>query len=172
MAHDEEFVAFAAARGPALRRTAYLLCGDWHAAEDLVQDTLARLYVRWGRLSRRDALDPYARKVLLRLYLDRNRLARSSEVPTAEPGGGAAEADRSDDRPEDRLDLMRALDRLPPRQRLVLVLRFWDDLAVSTVADLMQVPEGTVKSLTARGLDALRAELARHGTLIDVRGDE
>lgn len=167
--HDEEFGRFVAARGGSLRRTAYLLTGDWHAAEDLTQEAFVRLYAAWRRLSRRDAVDAYARRTLVRLHLDERRRRRSTEqvVPLAGKGLVAASADRADD----RVDLLRALATLPPRQRTVLVLRFWEDLDVATVSGLMDCPAGTVKSLTSRALTALRAELSARGTTV-VLGDE
>jgi RNA polymerase sigma-70 factor (sigma-E family) len=165
----EEFGRFVAARGGSLRRTAYLLTGDWHAAEDLTQDTFIRLYAVWGRLSRRDEVDAYARRTLVRLHLDERRRRRSTEQVVPSAGEGLAAA--VDDLAEDRVDLLRALDRLPPRQRTVLVLRFWEDLDVAAVSGLMDCPTGTVKSLTSRALVALRAELSPYGAAL-VLGDE
>lgn len=167
--YEEEFGRFVAARGGSLRRTAFLLTGDWHAAEDLTQDTFVRLYAVWGRLSRRDAVDAYARRTLVRLHLDERRRRRSAEqvVPLADAGLAAASADLADD----RVDLLRALATLPPRQRTVLVLRFWEDLDVAAVSGLMDCPTGTVKSLTSRALTAVRAELGAQGAAV-VLGDE
>ena len=130
--HDDEFARFVVARGGSLRRTAYLLTGDWHAAEDLTQETFVRLYSAWGRLSRRDALDAYARRTLVRLHLDERRRRRSTEkiVPFVAEGSMTTQVDL----PEDRLDLVCALAMLPPRQRAVLVLRFWEDLDVAGVS--------------------------------------
>ena len=169
-AWDEEFVAYVAARRPALRRTAYLLSGDWHRAEDLAQAALARLYVRWPSVQRRAAVDAYARQVLLRLYLDERRLRSSDEVPVADPQPAASTADPAAPA-ADRLDLMSALARLPVRQRAVLVLRFWEDLPVDTVARALDLPSGTVKSLSSRGLEALRRDLAVP-TLVDRMEDD
>jgi RNA polymerase sigma-70 factor (sigma-E family) len=169
-AWDEEFVAYVAARRPALRRTAYLLSGDWHRAEDLAQAALARLYVRWPSVQRRAAVDAYARQVLLRLYLDERRLRSWAEVPVADPEPAGAVADPA--LPAvDRLDLMAALARLPARQRAVLVLRFWEDLPVDAVSRALDLPSGTVKSLSSRGLDALRRDLGADA-LVDATEDE
>lgn len=79
---DADFRRYAAARAPALRRTAYLLCGDWHGAEDLVQVALTKLYLNWRRVRHQHSLDGYARKVLVRVYLDERRRKRP-ESPTA-----------------------------------------------------------------------------------------
>ncbi len=166
---DAEFARFVADRGRSLRRTAYLLTGDWHAAEDLTQDTLIRLYSVWGRIARRDEVDAYARKTMVRLHLDERRRKRSTEQVTPDPGAATAAVR---DQPEARLDLLRVLARLPRRQRTVLVLRFWEDLAVVTVADLVGCSPGTVKSLTSRGLEALRAELDRQGVAFSVEEEK
>jgi RNA polymerase sigma-70 factor (sigma-E family) len=154
---EQEFATFVAGRARSLRRTAYLLTGDWHAAEDLTQTMFIRLYGRWDGLARRDALDAYARKTLVRLYIDERRRKRSTEQVVADAPEGSGRL--TDDETEARLDMLRALAALPARQRAVLVLRFWEDLDVATVAQLVGCPEGTVKSLTSRGLDALRAQL-------------
>jgi RNA polymerase sigma-70 factor (sigma-E family) len=175
MSRDDEFVTWVAARAPALRRTAYLLCGDWHTAEDLTQEACARLYTRWSRLERRDALDAYARAVLTRLWLDRRRLRSSDEPPVGDPGAGdgpdGEDPAHLDEQVAERLDLVAALDTLSPRHRAVLVLRFWEDLPVAAVAQVLDLPEGTVKSATSRALEALKVELARRGLLIDVTGE-
>jgi len=175
VSRDDEFVTWVAARAPALRRTAYLLCGDWHTAEDLTQEACARLYTRWSRLERRDALDAYARTVLTRLWLDRRRLRSSDEAPVGDPAAGdrpdLEDAAQMDQQVAERLDLVAALETLSPRHRAVLVLRFWEDLPVTAVAQVLGLPEGTVKSSTARALEALRDELAARGLLIDVTGE-
>lgn len=155
MNRDRDFVAYATAGAHRLRRTAYLLCGNWHTAEDLTQVALTKLYVAWPRLERREAIDGYARQVVVRVYLDERRRASSGEVPMAAPPDSAATSPLSDE----RMDLMTALAQLPERQRAVLVLRFFEDLDVSTVADVLGCSEGTVKSATSRALAALRALL-------------
>jgi RNA polymerase sigma-70 factor (sigma-E family) len=155
-----DFERYAAARAPALRRTAYLLCGDWHRAEDLTQTTLVKLYVAWRRASRADNLDAYARTVLLRCWLDEGRRGRHREVAMAELFGEAAQPG-----PEDQVGLrdalLDALRRMPDGQRACVVLRFWEDLSVAQTAALLDVTESTVKSQTSRGLRLLR-ELAGH----------
>lgn len=152
MARDDEFTEFVAARGSALRRTAFLMTGDWHAAEDLTQTALARLYVAWPRV-RLDGADAYARRILARSLIDARRRFWHRERPAAELMDGPG----PDDGIEDRVDLGRAMATLPTDQRVVLVLRFWEDMAVEDVARVLDVSSGTVKSRTSRALDALRS---------------
>jgi RNA polymerase sigma-70 factor (sigma-E family) len=156
---DEDFVAYYAARGTVLHHTAYLLCGDWHLAEDLTQITFAKLYRVWHRLERHDVLDQYARQVLLRAFLDERRRPwrRELSTPPQSPDLDGVVADPGV--PDERLVLRRALLRLSKRHRAVLVLRFWADLSVEQVADVLGCSTGTVKSQTSRGLTALRASL-------------
>ncbi|GAA0709014.1 SigE family RNA polymerase sigma factor [Dactylosporangium roseum] len=154
---DRGFAEYFAARSDAMRRTAYLLCGDWHRAEDLVQTAFTRLYLAWGRVSRHDALDGYLRRTLLHAFLDERRLAWWRRV---RPTGDEIPQVSPDVPVEDRLDLMRALAEVPARQRAVLVLRYWEDLSVDDTAAVLGVSAGTVKSQAARGLDTLRKQIA------------
>lgn len=151
---DEEFVSYYQARAEHLRTTAYLLCGDWHLAQDLTQLTFTKLYRGWRRIERHDALDQYARRVLLRAYLDERRRPWRREVPTdtIDPTRPA----RPDGQPDDRIVLRSALMRLPPRQRAALVLRYWVDLSIEQTAAVLGCTSGTVKSQTADGLANLR----------------
>jgi RNA polymerase sigma-70 factor (sigma-E family) len=151
---ERGFTEYFASRSGALRGTAYLLCGDWHRAEDLVQNTFVKLYRSWHRIAAREAMDAYARRVLVRTYLDERRRGfffrertTAVDVDSTAPFPGS---------PEDRLMLLDALTAVPPRQRAVLVLRFWEDMSVEDTARAMGCTAGTVKSQTARGLDALR----------------
>ncbi|MFG1656743.1 SigE family RNA polymerase sigma factor [Micromonospora chersina] len=154
---DAAFAAYFAARSDAMRGTAYLLCGDWHRAEDLVQSTFTKLYLAWNRASRHEVLDAYVRQILLRTFLDERRRGwwRRERV-NAEATERAVTAES----PEERLVLLRALADVPPRQRAVLVLRYWEDLSVEETASLLQCTPGTVKSQAARGLETLRRLLA------------
>ena len=158
MRRDDEFTAYVAARARLLRRSAYLLCGDWHRAEDLTQSALTKVYLAWSRVRRADNVDAYVRQVLVRTYLDEQRRRWRSEQVTGETLDGlrpdpAAASDQ-------RLDLLRALATLPPRQRAAVVLRCWEDLPITEVARALDCSEGTVKSQTSRGLAALRGVLA------------
>jgi RNA polymerase sigma-70 factor (sigma-E family) len=156
-AWESDFVDFYQARGAALRRTAYLLCGDFHAAEDLVQAAFVKLYVAWPRV-RIASAEAYARRVLVRTFVAERRLRRSRELPMAAlpaellPETAGPEADHPG-----RLDVLLALAALPARQRAVVVLRFWEDLSVEETAGLLGISEGTVKSHCARAVAALRA---------------
>lgn len=155
---ESSYRDFVVARRRALLRTAFLLTGDWHLAEDLVQITLAKLYVAWPRVCRREDVDAYARKTLLNAYLDeRRRPWRREDAVDVVPDRADIATDQSD--PTTRQRLVAALAQLPPRQRATLILRFWDDLSVDNVADLLNCSAGTVKSQTARGLERLRDAL-------------
>jgi RNA polymerase sigma-70 factor (sigma-E family) len=152
---EKEFGELVAGRSHALRRTAYLMCGDWHQAEDLVQMTFIKLYGAWSKVNRQDSLDAYLRKTLLRVCIDEKRRAWwRREWPTEAPPDVA-------DRPafpyHDRELLVSGLRRIAAGQRAVLVLRFWEDLDVHETARVLGCSTGTVKSQTARGLAALRA---------------
>jgi RNA polymerase sigma-70 factor (sigma-E family) len=151
-----EFEELFAARAAALRRTAYLLCGDWHRAEDLTQTAFAKVYAAWPRLRDKGAVDAYLRQTLTRVYLDEYRRSWRGERPTADvPDVVAIPTDSTDD----RLLLLAALASVPPRQRACLVLRYFEDYSIEQTADALDCSAGTVKSNTARGLDALRRAL-------------
>jgi RNA polymerase sigma-70 factor (sigma-E family) len=162
MARDEEFTQFVVARGPALRRTAYLMTGQWADAEDLTQTALSRLYLAWPRV-RLEGAEGYARMILARSLVDARRRFWHRERPTSQLPERADLADLA----EERLDLGRALALLPTSQRVVLVLRFWDDLTVQEVAEVLRVSTGTVKSRTSRGLDAMRSVMGPDAVLIN-----
>lgn len=170
---DDEFNELVAARSQALRRTAYMMCGDWHQAEDLTQIAFIKLHAAWGRVRRREDLDAYLRKTLLRACIDEKRRAwwrRERPASDALPDGPAAGA-ASDTAAADRDLLVAALRTLPAGQRAVLVLRFWEDQSVEDTARLLGCSAGTVKSQTARGLASLRAELAGPAYLADPEPD-
>ncbi|MGP4115416.1 RNA polymerase sigma factor [Streptomyces sp. 4N509B] len=164
--HDEErFREFAAGQARPLRRTAYLLCGDWHLAEDLTQSVLIRMYRSWPRLERRGELGPYVRRVLVRAWLDEGRRPWRREravatLPDA-PDPAATGPDDVASHLDARNAVHRALLALPPRQRATLVLRYFDDLSVAQTAAALGCSEGNVKSQTARGLTTLRTHLER-----------
>ncbi|TDB79441.1 SigE family RNA polymerase sigma factor [Micromonospora sp. KC721] len=154
---DAAFAEYFAARSEAMRGTAYLLCGDWHRAEDLVQTAFTKLYLAWNRISRHEVLDAYVRQIVVRTFLDERRRSwwRRERV-----GWEHSEQATPTDSPENRLVMLRALATVPPRQRAVLVLRYWEDLPIEDVAALLGCSTGTVKSQAARGLDTLRGLLA------------
>lgn len=166
--HDEhEFVEYFAARRDAVRASAYLLCGDWHRADDLAQTAFIALYRRWDKVRDRRALDAYLRKTLVRAVIDESRRPWRRERFTREVPDIA---DKAVGHPElgdvvaTRTTLLDGLARVPPRQRAVLVLRFLEGLDVHDTAAALGCTEGTVKSQTARGLTALRTHL---GDFID-----
>ncbi|MGW5667324.1 SigE family RNA polymerase sigma factor [Micromonospora sp. NPDC003776] len=148
---DGEFTAFVNERGAALLRVAYALTGNQHAAEDLLQNALAKAYARWSRIQG-DA-EPYVKRIL---YHDQvsgwRRRGRRAEVPVAELPEQAAPGPDS----ELRLLLLDALRSLPPRQRAVLTLRYLEDLSVEQTAALLGCRAGTVASQSAKGLARLR----------------
>jgi RNA polymerase sigma-70 factor (sigma-E family) len=150
---DAAFAEYYATRAETMRGTAFLLCGDWHRAEDLVQAAFTKLYLAWNRVSRHEALDGYVRRIIVRGYLDERRRGWWHREQAA---GTLPEAASADDGNDDRLVLLRALARLPRRQRAVLVLRYWEDMPITEVALALDCPTGTVKSLASRGLQALR----------------
>ena len=153
--HESAFRAFALTRRPALRRTAFLLCGDWHQADDLVQAALVKLYVAWPRIRDHELPDAYTHRILVRCYLDERRRPWRRESPVDLVDDGLATARPTDE----QLDLRAALARLPRRQRATLLLRFWLDASVAQTADALGCSEGTVKSQTARALTTLRTLL-------------
>lgn len=157
-AWERDFADYVDGRGTALRGTAYLLCGDWHAAEDLTQTALTKLYLAWRRIDRAASVDAYARRVLLRVFLDSRRRPWRRERPAAEPPDRAAPGD-GPGAVDERLALQKALRRLPPTQRAVVVLRYWCDLDIRETAATLGISEGTVKSASSRGLAALREVL-------------
>jgi RNA polymerase sigma-70 factor (sigma-E family) len=153
---EREYGDYVAARARRLCEFAYLLCGDWHAAQDAVQTALTRLYLAWPRLQRREAVDPYVRQIVIRSVVDQRRLARfRREASWAQPPDTRFTADLAEATP-DRLAVLAALAQVPPRQRAVLVLRYWEDQSVDEVALALGCSTGTVKSQAARGLQTLR----------------
>jgi RNA polymerase sigma-70 factor (sigma-E family) len=151
----EEFVEFAEVTSPRLRRTAFLLCGDWHTAEDLAQITLAKVFVSWRKIRRNDAAHAYATRTLVNTYLADKRLKRLREVLTDKLPERPAESPA----PETRIVVLDALATLPPKARAVLVLRYWADLNVEQAAAVLGCSPGNVKSQSARALGKLRAVL-------------
>ena len=154
---DDGFTAYVAMRRAHLFSTAYLLCGDPHRAEDIVQTALAKLYVAWPRASRADSVDAYVRRVIINSHLDETRRPWRREAPTTD--------DRLDRpaptgvTPEDSDALWAALRRLAPKQRRVVVLRHYWGLSVEETAADLGISPGTVKSQTSAALDKLRSVL-------------
>ncbi|MEZ0106265.1 RNA polymerase sigma-70 factor (sigma-E family) [Catenulispora sp. EB89] len=151
----EEFREFAVASQGHLRRSAYLLCGDWHFAEDLVQMAFDRIYRHWNRVRAADNPGAYARQVVYRCFLD-SRKKHLDTVPLEHLPERASPADPT----ETRLAVMEALKQLPPRTRAVVVLRYWEDMSVEQTAGILNISQGSVKSMASRGLGLLREPLA------------
>lgn len=152
---DDDFVAFVRDAQPRLRRVAYLMSGNWHTAEDVVQASLVKLYLHWGRVDRESDPWAYARRTVVNAAIDdRRRPWHRETVTDVLPDVGASAPDGLDDA------LLAALSELSGRQRAVVVLRYVEDLDAETVAALLSLPVGTVKSHAARGLTTLRARLS------------
>jgi RNA polymerase sigma-70 factor (sigma-E family) len=152
---DEDFVAFVDARSAALLRTARLLtAGDQHAAEDLVQTALEKAYVAWPRIQRKAAQESYVRSIMTRAAIDRTRWrSRRGEVVTDEVPEVATEPVG----PEDRDAVWSLLQALSPRQRAVMVLRYYEDLSEAQIAETLGCSPGTVKAHASRALAVMRA---------------
>ena len=153
---EDGFRAWVAVRREPLRRSVYLMCGDWYLADDVVQDAMTRLYVVWERVARRGDPEAYVRRIVVNLLIDHSRRPARREVPQ-QPLPEVAGPATGDDRREVLAD---ALTAVPPRQRATLVLRFWEGLSVDETASIMNCSTGTVKSNTSKGLTNLRAILS------------
>jgi len=151
---EQRFTIWALARVSRLHRTAYLLCGDWHLAEDLVQDALSRAALHWRRIEHAESPDAYVRKNLLNEARKRWRPRRAKERPSPETNLRSVD-DGSSERAV-RAELIQALAGLPPRQRAAVVLRYFEQLSETETAAAMGCSVGTVKSSTHRALASLR----------------
>lgn len=152
---DAALHAYVESRRTALFRSAYLLCGDRHEAEDLVQTTLVKVVLGGRRHGRLDNIEAYARKTLVNTFIaSRRRFWRRERAYGELPETAYTTSDT-----DTGLMVRAALATLTARQRAVLVLRYWEDLSVEATAALLGMRENTVKSHTARGLAALRAEM-------------
>ncbi|MFG3499245.1 SigE family RNA polymerase sigma factor [Streptomyces sp. NPDC047928] len=159
----EAYMEFAAARAGHLFRSACLLTsGDTHLAEDLVQETLGRMYALWGRVSRVDNPAGYAQTVLVRTFLTHRRRRSSDERPLGElPDTAQAPGDD----PELRIALLDALATLAPKDRAVVVLRYWEDRSIEETAEAMRVSSAAVRTRSVRALGRLREQLG--GTIAE-----
>jgi RNA polymerase sigma-70 factor (sigma-E family) len=162
---DDDYLAYVNGRLAALRRLAFLLCGDRDQADDLVQETITKLYARWSRISRADNVDAYVHTMIVRAFLDEKRrgwwrvgLFAATPERVETPGGPGF---------EERHVLRVALSQVPAKQQAVLVLRFLCDRSVADVAQILGCSEGTVKSQTSHGLAAMRRLLTENGEKSD-----
>src|SRR6185437_5520981 len=158
---DEEFREFMRNRASTLHQSAYLLCGDWHLAHDLVQDTLVSAYQHWPRVRQADNPDAYVRRILINEVRGRWRrrdrtmpVARFPEVHEPVTPDASDEIDR-------RAGLLQALLALPLRQRATIILRYLEGMSERETAAALGCSEGTVKSQSARALGTLRSFLER-----------
>lgn len=155
-ARDEaEFTEFAAITVRRLRRTAYLMCGDWHRAEDAAQDALVKVYRRWSRIERKDNLNGYAHRAVVTAVFDQSRKPWRRERLHDPDDNHPAVPDLAGP-VDDRLLVVQALARLPPSQRACVVLRHYADLSLEQTADVLGIGVGGVKSQSSRGLARLR----------------
>jgi RNA polymerase sigma-70 factor (sigma-E family) len=151
------FDEYVRTRGPALVRLAWLIAGDRHLGEDLVQDVLTRAYPRWNRILAGGEPDMYLRRMLVNAHVSWRRKRSSTEV--ADGTGrvdGASPADIGAEA-ADRDEMWRLITRLPPKQRITIVLRFYEDLDDSAIAEILDCSPSTVRTHTMRALTALRA---------------
>ena len=162
---EADFERYFRARRDAIRRTAYLMCGDWHRADDHTQAAFVALHRHWRRVRDKGALDAWMRRTLMRTVVDESRRPWRRERSTDD----VVAVDRvvADPDVTTRHVLVDGLRAVPPRQRAVLVLRYLDGLDVAATAAALGCSEGTVKSQTSHGLAALRTALG--GSLDDLR---
>ena len=158
------FDQFVHARGPALARTAYLLTGDHHSAEDLVQTTLAKVYLSWDKVQKRDVIDGYARRILVN---ENNSIWRRAwkkrEVASDQVPERQAVHDRYDEGQSSAL--WDHVQTLPKKQRAVIVLRYYEELSEAETAEVLGISVGTVKSQASRALATLRQDASRHAAM-------
>jgi RNA polymerase sigma-70 factor (sigma-E family) len=159
---EPDFREFVLARRKPLLRTAWLLTGDWHAAEDLVQTALVRCYPHWRRFAANNP-DAYVRRAIVNVYASSWRRRWRGEIPTANLPEISVEPDEYS-AVDQRHVVLTALGQLPPRQRATLVLRYYEDLSEAETAVTLGCSVGTVKSQTAKAL----AQLRTNGVLIDI----
>jgi RNA polymerase sigma-70 factor (sigma-E family) len=152
---DDGFVEFVATRRPALRRLAYALSGDWHLAEDIVQNALIKTYIAWPRLQRQGGEDAYVRRVVATSFIDETRRPSRRERPVGKPQSDQATLEGwAEPGP-----IVSALQQLPAQQRACVVLRHWQDLSVAETAQTLGITQGSVKSHTSRGVERMRGLL-------------
>ena len=157
---EQDFRIFVQGIAASLHRTAYLLCGDWYLADDLVQEALAKAYSHWRKVRQADSPSAYVRRILVN---ESRRSWRRNRNITVHPDTTVADiavADMSDG-VVNRAELLEALQSLPPRQRATVVLRFLEELSERETAAVLKCSEGTVKSQTARALTKLKSVLNR-----------
>jgi len=153
---EVEFTEFATAAVRRLRRTAYLMCGDWHRAEDAAQDALVRVYRAWHRLERQSGLNAYAHRAVVSVVLDQAKRPWRREYADDETAQRPVAGPDAVGAVDNRLLVIEALTALPPRQRACVVLRHYADLSLEETAVVLGISVGAVKSQSSRGLSRLR----------------
>ncbi|MCO8273790.1 SigE family RNA polymerase sigma factor [Actinoplanes sp. TRM 88003] len=165
MSEPDSFDDFVQTRGWALLRFAYVLSGDSHLAEDLVQEVLAKMHRRWGRVAELHNAEAYVRKAILRQFLSWRRRRASTETVLAEL------PEQAGDEPQTRIvardQMWQLLAGLPRAQRAVLVLRFYCDLPDAEIAALLDCGESTVRSQASRALAKMRTVIVEKGLVGD-----
>ncbi len=157
---EQDFRIFVQGIAASLHRTAYLLCGDWHLADDLVQEALAKAYSHWRKVQRAESPSAYVRRILIN---ESRRVWRRNRNMTVHPDASVPDiivADMSDG-VVNRAELLQALHTLSTRQRATVVLRFLEGLSERETAAALGCSEGTVKSQTSRALSKLKSVLNR-----------
>ncbi|MGI8901869.1 MAG: SigE family RNA polymerase sigma factor [Nocardioides sp.] len=168
---DAEFEAYMVARQPGLLRTAYLLTGDQHTAEDLVQTALAKLYLSWDKVHRRELVDGYVRRILVNEHNSLWRRAwKRRELSTDSLPDRPTVADRVDE--AQNAALWDFVQTLPRKQRAVIVLRYYEELSEVEIADILGISVGTVKSQASRALAGMRARVHENPVLAKDREEE
>jgi RNA polymerase sigma-70 factor (sigma-E family) len=157
---ETEYREFVAGRAAPLHRTAYLLCGDWHLADDLVQETLAKTFRHWRKVRRADSPDSYVHRILIN-EANRHHRRRRTVAPVVDVAEHDLAVPDLTDEIVDRTDLLRALLTLPVRQRATVVLRYLVGMSERETAVVLKCSEGTVKSQTFRALGALKTSMKR-----------
>ena len=156
---DADFSAYMAARQPALYRTAFLLAGDHAGAEDLLQNAFAKLYLSWDKIRDREALDGYVRRIMVNEHNSLWRRAWKRREHSTDTLPETGTHDSYDDGADGAL--WSFVQTLPPKQRSVVVLRYYEQLSEAETADVLGISVGTVKSQTSRALAGLRARAPR-----------
>lgn len=152
------FERFARDAYPRLLRIAYLMCGDERSAEDLVQTTLVKAYVAWGRLRDESRRDAYVRKIMVNTLVSDRRRGASGEIPV-EIVPDLPGPDSPYEQVDERRRLIASLQRLPPRQRAVVVMRYYEGRSEALTATALDCSAAAVKAMSARALASLRADL-------------
>ena len=161
MDREDDFRQYVAGRQRALLRTAWLLTGDWGAAEDLVQTALVRAWPHWGRIGGGRGADSYVRRIMVNTATDWRSRRWRGEIPTEQlPESPARAQSDAGDAVDLQGALLAAVRALPPRQRAVVVLRYFEDLSEVSTAEILGCSPGTVKSQASRAIATLRRDPA------------